>query len=596
MSDHDPSRPAASVPAWVAALDPAEAVLRSAVDGDQLLSGMWPEDRPGLPLEAAQECLLECLAGLLPEPPAVLLVSGWGLGAPAAWLAGRGYRVLGVNGSPGRVAYAQQRFAGPRVAFAASWAADGEAVGTDDAVLALEPGAASGALDRVVERAAGVLAPQGRLVLAARTARLPSAAGRLPGATEVAVMAAEAGFVVLERLELGEAVAPTAERWLARLESRRRQVEGLLGADGQKWVEEVAGRLRQRAAAAAAGDEGYTVWSCRRDEIRLRSYREGDEHRILPVFEGLFFHRRSLEHWAWKYRDHPLGALRIAVANAPNGDLAAHYAAYPVCFRSTVPELADCESMQVGDTMTHPAYRRTGLGPTGLLSRLVHYYYDRFCLGKVPFIYGFNTGKIRAIGERYLGYEYLQEVELASAPAGRLRRSLGRRLGDRLRGWWVGRVRTVGPEHDRLLEEVAPAYGFLVRRDSTWIRWRYLELPDQEVELFEVRRRGELVGWAVFRRDEGTLRWGDALFRPDLPEATAILLDRVVRDHEEVARVVGWLAPHPPWWVGRLEALGFVRAPEPNGLAPTFKVFDPAYGVAALGRSLYFTEGDSDLF
>ena len=44
-----------------------------------------------------------------------------------------------------------------------------------------------------------------------------------------------------------------------------------------------------------------------------------------------------------------------------------------------------------------------------------------------------------------------------------------------------------------------------------WLRWRYLKCPDAVHRLYEVRRRGELVGWSVFRSDGANLRWGDAL-------------------------------------------------------------------------------------
>lgn len=586
------------VPAWVVALERHDAVLRAALDGDALHWGLWPQERPGLPLEAAQEALLERLGTLLPSAPATVRVEGWGLGTPAAWLACHGYRVLAVGGSAARIAYARARHRNEGLHFQDS---DPKSGGTPsepvDAVLALEPCWVAWDSASLAEWAAAALPPGGRLVLATRVARLAEGEGRIPSTAQLATALAEAGFVLLDREELDGAVAPTAERLLGRIEARRRPIEDLLGDTGVEAVEQVLAEWRRRAEALRSGLEGYELWSCRRDEIRVRAYREGDEHRILPLFEGVFYQPRSLEHWAWKYRDHPLGGLRIAVATAPDGDLAAHFAAYPVRFRSTTPDLADCDSMQAGDTMTHPAYRRKGLGRSGLLSRLAHYYYDRFCIGRVPFIYGFNTGTIRTLGERYLGYEYLPPLEVASVPAAGLRRSLVRRVSDRLAGWTVGRLTTAGPEHDRFFEAAAPAYGFLVQRDAAWLRWRYLECPDAVHHLFEVRRRGELAGWAAFRRDGDTLRWGDAMFRRDRLEAVAVLLSSVLHTlGRTTERVSGWLAPHPPWWREHVLGLGFTLAPEPNGLAPVFKRFDSTLTVEVIGRSLYLTEGDSDLF
>jgi hypothetical protein len=157
-------------------------------------------------------------------------------------------------------------------------------------------------------------------------------------------------------------------------------------------------------------EEGRTVVAARRDSFVVRAYREGDEEGILKLFQTSFHVERSRERWRWEYRENPYGELRITEAFAPDGDLVAHYAGYPVVFVDATGEAPRrFAALQVGDTMTAAAFRHVGRGPTSLLGRSVRHFYAHYCAGRIAFNYGFNTGNIQRFSLRFVRAERLED-------------------------------------------------------------------------------------------------------------------------------------------------------------------------------------------
>ncbi|HVN76248.1 MAG TPA: hypothetical protein VMT19_08035 [Thermoanaerobaculaceae bacterium] len=354
--------------------------------------------------------------------------------------------------------------------------------------------------------------------------------------------------------------------------------------------------LAGRAAGGAAAGDIVCLVRARRDRFTIREYRDGDESAILPMFAASFGTPRSEAHWRWKFRDDPYGTLRITEVFDEESKLVAHYAGYPVRFVWPSRGEGEIPAMQIGDTMTSKAVRATGLGKTSVLARMVDDFYERHCIGRTTFNYGFNTGHIRKLGERYLGYGYISPVTMWRRPL-RTTRDLLPAARARLLGYRARPARSVGPEWDGFFARVAPAYGLLVQRDARYLTWRYLSCPDGVHHLVEVRRRGALVGWGVAAARDRSVVLGDALFDPHhAAPALAALLSQLPRLFAGADTVQGWFPKQPAWWVARLRATGFAPGPEPNALAPGFALFAPTPGLSDFEDHWYYTTGDSDLF
>ena len=338
----------------------------------------------------------------------------------------------------------------------------------------------------------------------------------------------------------------------------------------------------------------------RKSSFRVRAHHEGDEEAILDLFTPSFHTARSVDHWRWKFLHNPWGQRRITVAWSPEGELAAHYAGYPVIWRHAAGSGAatDLEALQVGDTMTHPRFRSVGRGPTSLLVRCVRHFYASYCEERVAFNFGFNTGNIRKFSLRFVRAQILEPVAYWRLGIGSLPN--GPSSGSdryRVRSVGIAELDRRSDSFDRFFDRAAPAYGTLVRRHADWLRWRYLQCPDEPpCLLFSAHRWGSLVGWSVFRRRENRMLWSDALFLPRHGRASRALL-RAALDHPEMAEVEAveaWFSPRPDWWQPVLKDLGFRSEPEPDDLALLF-VPHARDDAADILSGAYYTMGDGDL-
>ncbi|MCX5883781.1 MAG: class I SAM-dependent methyltransferase [Deltaproteobacteria bacterium] len=563
---------------------------RLVLNSDHLHFGLWPDAAPDFDLEKAQERMFDLLLSFFPDPPADVLDVGCGLGLSASLLAKKGYRVTAIAPSSELIAYARQAYADSGVDFQIAGFLDdsntGFALSTYDMILFQESFQYLHPLDTAVRRARKLLREKGKIIIGDEVCRDRSIQSQtaVHHQKDMMVMLAEQGFRILSRREIQNQVIHTCNRIIHEFSMH---FDAICQAVN---TESVGDRLafflngwKNQLAWYTQGKLGYEIIVCQKDDVFIRGYRKNDEHRILPLFRKIFNNPRTIDHWNWKYRDNPYGRYHIIAAFSESGELAAHFAGYPVPFYSANTH-TNIQSIQGGDTMTNPAFRSSGRGSTSVLSRIANCFYDKFCSGGVPFIYGFNTGTIRKFGERFLQYEYLPQVPFHVREASTVSTDLFGRIFQRLKGVKVQQVHAAGLEFDRFFQKVSRHYGLLVKRDGQYLRWRYLSCPDRVHRLVVVSRWGRMAGWGVFSLRGETLVWGDALCEPDNVQDMAFLLNHVVEGIRRESPVT------------RIEAWFFSITDEPNMMAPCFKFFSRDFSIDYFRKNLYYSMGDSDLF
>ncbi len=574
---------------------------RLILDSDHLHFGYWPENKSHVSLEEAQVYLQEALIKHLPKAPARLLDVGCGLGVTAAKLATRGYQVTAIAPSETLIRYARTRYNHTGVQFtAADFMQDMEFEAPSegyDAIIFQESLQYLRPLDSVFDKARQLLKLGGLvlltdevchdLALASETAVHPL--------TAIKAALAENGMRILQHQVLDDRVGRTCRIVLKRLIDARKALVNTSDHAPQHLDDLIKGWQNQESWYAS-GQFGYRLIVADKNPIFLRCVKPGDENRILPLFNRVFNTDRTLAHWYWKYRDNPWEPYITALSEDAKQTLIAQYCGYPVPFRDNL-QGADWQVYQAGDTMTNPAFRQAGIGHTSVLTRTLDYFCDKFCWHKVPFKYGFNTGAIRKLGERFLKYQYISPVPCHQRPVTPSSTKIPQRLTHRLLGLRAETVVRLTPEYDDFFSRASRHYGLLTRRSAEYLNWRYLACPDNHHHLLAVRRRGRLVGWGVFAVRDRLLIWGDALFDGNDTAALNCLLNAAVTHcHPSATHIQGWFAKNPPWWSACLRSCGFTPVPEPNQLAPCFRFFDTRLNPAYFEDNWYYTMGDSDLF
>jgi len=509
--------------------------------------------------------MFEALIPYLPEPPAKILYVGCEPGLSADLLGSQGYIITAIAPNPKLIYFAAQHYGSDGADFESlGFFDDDESVFAKDmydALLFQESLQCLSPLIRVMGKARHLLKDRGTIIIGDEVCYDKTIGSKIPFhmSPEIYAAVAESGFRIIENQKMGN----------------------------------------------KNGQLGYEIFVAKKDEFYLRPYESGDEKKILEGFNEIFSTDRSLDHWYWKFRDNPYGSHMVCMGVSDEGDIISHFAGYPVPFCSTVEESKEptyFTTLQAGDTFTHPRVRRKGLGKTGLLARSAYYFYAKFLEGFVPFAYGFNTGNVKNLGERYLGYNYIDPVPYWVKDVSKIPCEPPSLFSRLFAGFSVEEVDSVDDEWDDLFARLCPTYKFLIKRDAAYIKWRYLDCPDRTHRIFAIRKKSLLVGWGTFSRRNNALIWGDALFDNRRLESVCRLLHTLLREYfSGVETIEGWFSPNPHWWSDHLRSIGFEERKEPDGLTFCYvpyknKTLDNDLLGEKFNNSFYYTWGDSDLF
>ena len=579
---------------------------KTILKSDHFHFGLWQEETSHISIEEAQQAMFEYLMTFFPPPPAMVLDVGCGLGLSACLLSQKGYKVIAIAPSPEMIQYAQQTYGGAEVEFKelGFFDEDKDVFARDryDVLLFQESAQYLSPLDAVMEKSRLLLKDNGFLIIGDEVCydRSVKSQTAVHLVNNFITAFAENGFRITENKKIGKNVFKTHDfiiRELMQLNQRiiiNRTEEG-----NEDKINFYINGWKKQKAWNSQGKSGYEMFVARKDSFSVKPYSAGDENRILPAFNEVFGVQRTMKHWYWKFRDNPYGSFKISEVFSKDGNLVTHYAGYPVPFYCDVNDVPETFlSMQIGDTLTRPEVRHIGRGKTSILSRTAQHFYAKFCEGFL-FAYGFNTGTIKKLGERFLGYQYIDPIpyrvkKIKALPLSR--RSLLEKLFPRYR---VRMIHAFNDSFDHLFERAASTYKLLVRRDARYLTWRYRDCPDKDYIMVSVCSKfGKLVGWSVFLKKDDCLLWGDALFLREYQDAVKYLLNYVlsIPQYKGIERIEGWFSKNPVWWNEILDQLGFENTNEPDNLFPGFYIFTDHDLLTKLQSYFYYTMGDSDLF
>ena len=316
----------------------------------------------------------------------------------------------------------------------------------------------------------------------------------------------------------------------------------------------------------------------------IRPYQPEDEGRVLSLWKTAFHKEMPESLWCWKYRDNPFGCRMMLCVNDA-GD--------PVVMFGGIPFQAGWKGKRVEithlmDIMSHPDYRKTGL-----FVQTVDAFIDTFCgPDKSVLLYGFPGKYHFEIGQKYMLYRKLTaDVAYLSVAPAHLIPSITQPPG------YLEPAGDIDESFDRLWEICRGAYPLAVIRNAAFLRWRYGNHPLKRYEIWRYRTtpQGAMEAYAVL-----SIAGGRAVLSDILAPPSGICLSNVFGSLGKMLAERGisiletWL-PGGHFITRAALSSGFDPCPEPTGIIPTLRSFDPSLTFEWGSDHLYYSMADGDL-
>ena len=310
----------------------------------------------------------------------------------------------------------------------------------------------------------------------------------------------------------------------------------------------------------------------------VRRYAAGDETAVVELFERVFGVPMSLEQWRWKYVQSEDGRVHAQIAKTPDGRLIGHAGAVPL---RGILDRRPIQFFQIADVMVDPE-ARGGLGRQNVFAHMTRALFedlgDRY---QTVFAYGFPGAGPFNVGRYYRVYESIERAVDRILPLGPLRRHRNLYRVQPL-NWDDNRI-------DRLWQRIGPALGLAIKRDRTYLKWRYEHNPYRRYRLLGVTRLRRLQALAVLHGEGPEIALIDLLTSPaEIREVVGALGRSLFGEGNTALRF--WL---PERFAGPWSELCTCR---PSEVVATNMVWHLPIETATARKRLFYTMGDVDVF
>jgi len=312
----------------------------------------------------------------------------------------------------------------------------------------------------------------------------------------------------------------------------------------------------------------------------IRDFRDGDEGEINDIFNSIFIRRRSLENWYWKFTKNPEGTIMF---NAVDGSrIVGHLGALN---RQIAVKGKEHSALLEVDGMTHPDYGRQGIF-TELGKKLLSKAKD----SGADLAYGFpNEYAMR--GHKKLGCVELFKLNVMLKPVN-IKKISRKAFPNRNKAFFaniaqrfaftvvyrtrkvklpdgvvVKEIKEIDSKFDDFWDKVKATHNIVLRRDSTYLNWRYLQCPEKHYRVYAAERKGEVLAWVMLRTMERFgLRNGiiaDMLFLPEHEDISCALVHGACEElKKEDVDLIACSVPRQTRYFGVFRQCGFMPCPD----------------------------------
>ncbi|MBL0314575.1 MAG: GNAT family N-acetyltransferase [Flavobacteriales bacterium] len=277
--------------------------------------------------------------------------------------------------------------------------------------------------------------------------------------------------------------------------------------------------------------------------MEIRPYQPGDEKQILELFHISFGKPLSDAYWQWRFANQPEGKMMIMLM-WDNERLVGHYAVSPVRMLIGGAEVLTSLSMT---TMTHPEYSGRGIF-TDLAESL---YSEQKTKNQLAAVWGFPNHNSHYGFIKNVQWRNLEQIPTFSIEATLINHQESSIV--------------IGSEFQRSHYESTLKNDFpvQVKRNASYLNWRYVENPIHQYVLFE-HHEGDEMSFAVvklFRSFSNPSKFEIDILEWELPADIKIQQQFLsfIKEHyseHQPFRINMWVPLNDPKHI-QLEKIGF---------------------------------------
>ncbi len=206
----------------------------------------------------------------------------------------------------------------------------------------------------------------------------------------------------------------------------------------------------------------------------LRGYQQGDEFKIIELFELVFKQKMTLEQWNWRFKNNPAGKYMIKLM-WEDKKLVGHYAVSPLLIDIDGEDTLTAHSLA---TMTHPEY-----GGRGIFKKLSLALYDELenQLG-CKAIWGFPNNNSHYGFVKSLGWKDIGIIHTLGCPASSFEKSNSSNK--------VEKFKEFDQSHVEFIQSKTSEFKIKVKRSMDYLNWRYTQKPSVTYKNFFIENDG----------------------------------------------------------------------------------------------------------
>lgn len=225
--------------------------------------------------------------------------------------------------------------------------------------------------------------------------------------------------------------------------------------------------------------------------MELKDYCEGDELKIIDLFQLVFKQKMSLEQWNWRFRDNPAGKHFVKLM-WDNEVLVGHYAVSPIYVQVHGIRYLTAHSLT---TMTHPEY-----GGKGIFKTLANALYEDLEKKHGFFsVWGFPNNNSHYGFINSLGWKDIGVVHTLSRPNTNSEPHCSMNFQE---------VKSLSPDICQLIADEAQKFSVSVSKTSDYLQWRYESKPSITYRFFVAQNneKTNVLVTKLFRLSDDTFK------------------------------------------------------------------------------------------